>query len=480
MTDLHRVDAVDLIDRLAAGELSSRELAEATLDRIDSANPAVNAVVSVRPRDEVLADAANADEALAADGPIGPLHGLPMAVKDLADVVGLPTRSGSAISSDRPATGDTLFVERLRSAGAIFVGKTNTPEFGTGSHTFNEVFGVTRNPYDLSRSAGGSSGGAAAALASGMVALADGSDLGGSLRNPAAFCNVVGLRPTIGRVPRLTGRISFHPRLGVEGPVARTVADLARLLSVMAGPDRRDPRSLSDPGETFARPVPADPANLKVAWGADLGLFTVERQVMEVVESSLAAVSGTGAAVEPAHPDLAEAMFVFRTLRALMYRDLGDQIPADRHPELKETIRENIAAGHALGVGDVLEAERARTRIHMNVLEFFDRYDVLALPTSQVLPFGVEAEYPTEIDGEPMADYLDWMSSCCVITATGCPAVSVPAGFSADGLPVGLQLVAPPGADLRLLEVAAAVEAVTGHGRVAPPEPPAEGVDGAH
>ena len=473
MSDLHRVDAIDLLSRLASGEMSSREAAEATLDRIDAVNPAVNALISARPRDLVLADAAEADDAFARGGPVGPLHGLPMAVKDLSDVIGVPTRSGTLVSSDRPATADTLFVARLRAAGAIFLGKTNTPEFGTGSHTFNEVFGTTRNPYDLARSAGGSSGGAAAALASGMVALADGSDLGGSLRNPAAFCNVVGFRPTIGRVPRLTGRISFHPRLGVEGPMARTVADVARLMSVMAGPDPRDPRSLSDPGVTFAHPTPVESTSLRIAWGGDLGLFSVERQVIDVVEAAVEAVSGAGAAVEPAHPDLREAMFVFRTLRALMYRDLGEEIPADRHGEIKETVRENIAAGRALSVDDVLEAERARTRIHTRVLEFFDRFDVLALPTTQVVPFPVEVEYPTEIDGAPMADYLEWMSSCCVITATGCPAVSVPAGFSPDGLPVGLQLVAPPGSDLRLLEIAATVESITGYGRTAPPEPEA-------
>jgi amidase len=478
MTDLIWADAVDLLRGLAERRISSRELTSVTLERIESVNPVVNAIVSARPPDEVLADAAAADEATARGAETGALHGLPVAVKDLSDVIGLPTRRGSTTTSEQPAVADTLFVARLRAAGAVFVGKTNTPELGTGSHTFNEVFGVTRNPYDTSRSAGGSSGGAGAALASGMLALADGSDLGGSLRNPAAFCNVVGFRPSIGRVPRPGDRISFHPRLGVEGPMGRSVADVARLLSVMAGPDPRDPRSLGDPGRTFASPQPADPTGLRVAWGGDLDLFSVEAELMTVVETAVGSLESAGASVESAHPDLGEAMFVFRTHRALMYRDLGDQIPAEMQGELKDTIRWNIEAGHELTVADVLEAERARTRIHGNITEFFGRYDVLALPTTQVLPFPVEQEYPTEIDGRPMTDYLEWMSSCCVITATGSPAVSVPAGFSTGGLPVGLQLVGAPGADLRLLEIAAAVEAVTGrHGRVRPPEPIGAGED---
>ena len=471
MIDLHAVDAIELLDRLGAGELSSRELTGAILDRIDAVNPAVNAIISARPRQDVMAEAGAADAARVAGEEIGPLHGLPMAVKDLADVAGLPTRRGSRLTSARPATVDSLFVARLRAAGAIFVGKTNTPEFGTGSHTFNEVFGITRNPYDLSRSAGGSSGGAAAAVASGMLPLADGSDLGGSLRNPAAFCNLVGFRPSIGRVPRLTGRISFHPRLSVEGPIGRSATDVACLLSVMAGPDRRDPRSLAQPGAMFADLTPADLSALRIGWGGDLGVFRVEPDVMQVVESAVTALGGAGASVEPAHPDLGEAMFVFRTLRALIYRDLGDQVPVDRHGDLKETVEWNIAAGHALTAGDVLAAEHARTRIHENVVVFFEGHDVLALPTTQVVPFPVEVEYPTEIGGHPMTDYLEWMSSCCVISTTGCPAVSVPAGFTKTGLPIGLQLVAAPGEDLRLLQIAAAVEALTDHGRIRPPEP---------
>ena len=472
MTELPESGAVELLHRLATREVSSRELNTAILDHIDAVNPGVNAIVSARPAADVLAEAAAADEALAAGERVGPLHGLPMAVKDLADVAGLPTRMGSTTTPDRPAATDSLFVSRLRAAGAIFIGKTNTPELGAGSHTFNEVFGVTRNPYDLTRSAGGSSGGAAAALASGMLALADGSDLGGSLRNPAAFCNVVGFRPSIGRVPRVTGRISFHPRLGVEGPMARSVADVALLLSVMAGPDRRDPRSLAEPGREFVDLAPTDLGDLRIAWGGDLGLFTVAAEVMDVVEAAVGVLEGAGASVEPAHPELGDAMFVFRTLRALMYRDIGGQIPAEMQSRLKETVRLNIAAGDALTVAELLTAEHARTAIHESVVEFFDSYDVMALPTTQVAPFPVEVEYPTDIEGTPMGDYLDWMSSCCIITPTGCPAVSVPAGFTDAGLPVGLQLVTAPGRDLRLLEIAAAVEAATGHGRTRPPHPP--------
>jgi amidase len=270
----------------------------------------------------------------------------------------------------------------------------------------------------------------------------------------------------------VTGRISFHPRLGVEGPMARSVADVALLLSVMAGPDRRDPRSLAEPGREFIDPVPTDLGDLRIAWGGDLGLFTVAAEVMDVVEAAVGVLDEGGASVEPAHPELGDAMFVFRTLRALMYRDIGGQIPAEMQSRLKETVRLNIAAGDALTVAELLKAEHARTAIHESVVEFFDSYDVLALPTTQVAPFPVEVEYPTDIEGTPMSDYLEWMSSCCVITPTGCPAVSVPAGFTDAGLPVGLQLVTAPGRDLRLLEIAAAVEAATGHGRIPPPPPP--------
>lgn len=454
--------ARSLLARLKAGEISSVELCEATLDRIDATNPAINAIVSLADRSEVLAAAAQADAEQAAGKELGQLHGLPMAIKDLADVVGFRTSQGSTVTPDKPAQIDSLFVSRLRSAGVIFVAKTNVPEFGTGSHTFNEVFGVTRNPYDPTRSAGGSSGGAAAALASGMVDLADGSDLGGSLRNPAAFNNVVGFRPTIGRVPRLSDESNFYPRFGLEGPMARTVDDVALLLSVMAGPDRRDPRSIAELGSQFGSLAPLELGGLRVAWADDLGL-PFEKPVLDVCRSAMSVLEDAGSIVAGRAPDLAGAMDVFFVNRGIGYRALGSQVPTELHAQLKETVRWNIEYGENLTVDDIVRAETERTRLHNRLIEFFDEVDIWAMPTSQVLPFPVELEYPTEIDGKSLTDYLEWMTSCCIVTATGCPAISVPAGFSDSGLPVGLQLIAAPGDDLKLLRVAAAFEAHTQH-----------------
>lgn len=451
--------ARDLAADIAGGERSSVETVTAFLERIDARNPELNAIVARRDRDEIIAEAAAADASVAAGRLLGPLHGLPVAVKDLQDVAGLPTRHGTVLSSDRPATTDGLVATRLRAAGAIIVGKTNTPEFGTGSHTFNEVYGVTRNPHDPSRTAGGSSGGAAAALASHMLPIADGSDLGGSLRNPAAFCGVVGLRPGIGRVPSPSDLSTHLLVLGVEGPMARDVGDLALVLSALAGPDPADPLSLADPAATFAPPlVPAD--GVRIGWGGDLGLFRCEPEILAACRAAMDRLTDDGHHVTDTRPDLTDAMHVFRVLRGLAYRALGDALPGDRLHLTKETVRQNIAYGRELGVDDLLTAEREWVGLYAEMRRFFADHDVLALPTTQVSPFPVEIEFPTEIDGQPMADYLEWMSSCCVITPTGCPAISIPCGTTAAGLPVGLQLVAPVGGERRLLEIAAAFEAV--------------------
>lgn len=447
--------AVELAALLSVRELSARDVVTAHLDRIDEVNPQVNAIVSRRNRADVLADADAAD----AHGPVGPLHGLPVAVKDLEDVAGLPTRSGSLVTSTRPAAADGFIAAQLRAAGAIIVGKTNTPEFGTGSHTFNEVFGMTRNPWDLSKSAGGSSGGAAAALASRMLPIADGSDLGGSLRNPAAFCNVVGLRPTIGRVAlsAATSTSTHLLRLSMRGPMGRTVADTALLLSALAGPQADDPLSLPDDPATFCTTLPTT-TSARLAWGGDLGLFTAEADVLDVCRNAAEQITMAGGTFDEAAPDLSASMQIFRTLRGLAYRQLGQAIPRDRWSLMKATVVENIEYGLSVTVDDVLRAEALRAQVHAEMTKFFDEYDVLALPAAQVAPFPVETEFPMEIDGVAMADYLDWMTTCCIITPTGCPALSLPAGFTSAGLPVGLQLVARVGNDRALLEVAAALE----------------------
>jgi amidase len=450
---LNQLTACELAVGISAGDFSVLEVVTAHLDRIDDVNPVVNAIVSMRTREEIVADAAAADSR----DPVGPLHGLPVAVKDLEDVAGLPTSRGSLVSSKEPVAKDGHVARKLREAGAIIIGKTNTPEFGTGSHTFNEVFGVTRNPWDLDRTAGGSSGGAAAALAARMVPVADGSDLGGSLRNPAGMCNVVGMRPSVGRVADPSAE-SMHLRLGVSGPMARTVADVSLAMSALAGPDERDPLALPEQGEVFAGRLPTE-TTARLAWVGDLGLFTCEPEVLAICERAARSIESVGGTLVAASPDLSNSMSIFRVLRGAGYRRLGATIPSDSMPLVKETVRENIAYGRSLSIGDLLEADKQRVDLHRTMTAFFDSVDVLALPTAQVAAFPVEVEYPMKIDGVSMGDYLDWMQTCCIITPTGCPAISIPAGFTSTGLPVGIQLVARVGHDRQLLEIASALEA---------------------
>ncbi|MEM9463889.1 MAG: amidase family protein [Actinomycetota bacterium] len=456
--------ATELAHRLRTGAISSVEVVSAHLDRIDEVDAAINAIPVRRDPEAVLADAAQLD---ALDEPAGPLHGLPVAVKDLENVAGLPTSSGSTITSRRPVRHDGLVAARLRAAGAVIIGKTNTPEFGAGSHTFNPVHGLTRNPWNTDRSAGGSSGGAAAALAARMVPIADGSDLGGSLRNPAAFNNVVGLRPSIGRVPVVDAASHRLVRLSVQGPMGRTVADTALVLSALAGADPRDPFARHDDPHRFADPMP-ETTDATVAWIGDVdGAFGCDTEPMALARAAADLVAAAGGRLVERTVELPGAERIFRVVRGLGFAQLGREIPADRHDHLKETIRQNIAFGEALTIDDVTEVESLRADLHRHLQTVFAEVDVLALPTTQVVPFPADQEFPTEVGGEPMADYLSWMMSCCVITATECPAISIPAGFTDEGLPVGLQLVAPPGADRWLLEVAAAVEAARPHhGRI--------------
>ncbi|MBM7519055.1 amidase [Nocardioides nitrophenolicus] len=438
-------------------EISARELLELHLDRIAERNPELNAIVSLD-EERARSGAAAADEALASGAEVGPLHGLPFAFKDTHAVGGWRTTYGSPVMADNVPEHDELIVERVRAAGAVTIGKTNVPEFAAGSHTFNPVFGTTLNPVDPTRSAGGSSGGAACALAAGMVPLADGSDMGGSLRNPASFCGVVGMRPSLGRVPEWPLYNQWETT-SVGGPMARNVGDLALLLSVMAGPDPRAPQALGQPGATFASPGVASLAGLRVALSVDLdGAFAVDHEVAAVVEAAGAALASAGASVSGAAPDLSLADDTFRTLRAWHFQaKLGRLLAA--HPDsFKQSLADNIRAGESLTGADVARAYTQRTALSETMRTFFGSYDVLVLPVSQVPPFPATQEFPTEINGAPMATYLDWMRSAYFITVTGCPAISVPFGTTSTGLPVGVQLVARHGADLRLLEVAAAVE----------------------
>ena len=452
--------ARDQAAAVRAKEVSARELLDLHLARVAERNPELNAIVSLD-EERAGAGALAADEALASGAEVGPLHGLPFAFKDTHAVAGWRSTYGSPLFADHVPDTDELIVERVRRAGVVVIGKTNAPEFAAGSHTFNTVFGTTLNPVDPARSAGGSSGGAACALASGMVPLADGSDMGGSLRNPASFCGVVGLRPSLGRVPEWPLYNQWETT-SVGGPMARNVGDLALLLSVMAGPDPRAPQALGDPGAGFAPPLSGSLAGLRVALSVDLGgAFDVDDEVAAVVSGSASVFSGAGASVSTAHPDLAEADDTFRTLRAWHFQAKLGRMLAEHPDSFKQSLADNIRAGESLTGADVARAYTQRTTLSERMRELFASYDVLVLPVSQVPPFPADQEFPTAINGRPMATYLDWMRSAYFITVTGCPAISVPAGRTRDGLPVGIQIVAPHGADRRLLEVAAAFEAAT-------------------
>jgi len=469
--DLCANDAVTLAGMLRRREVSAREVIAAHIARIEALDGAVNAVVT-RCFDTALAKAADADAALARGQGTGLLHGLPVAHKDLFDTAGVRTTYGSPMFAENVPGRDALVVQRMSVAGAISLGKTNVPEFGAGSHTVNPVFGATRNPFDLSRSAGGSSGGAAAALAARMICLADGSDLGGSLRNPASFCNVVGLRPSPGRVPGWPFS-DVADVFSVDGPMARTVADIALLLMVLSGPDPRVPLAL-DTAPPVAEPdqiaglLERDLRGVRVAWSADLGL-PVEPAVRETLAPARQLLAGLGCEVTDAAPDLSGADFVFRTWRAFRFAtNLGPLLR--QHPgQIGPNVTWNIERGLELSVADLGRATLWQAALAERVSAFFDSYEVLACPVTQVVPFDVTVDWVHDIDGQPQNTYLDWMASAYLISVTGLPAISVPAGFTPDGLPVGLQLVGRRRADWALLGVAHAVEAATGHGRRVPP-----------
>jgi amidase len=475
---LHWWTARDLAAAVARRELSAREVVAAHLERIDAVNGQVNAIVSLRP-EAALAEAEAADARYARGEPVGVLHGLPIAIKDLEDTAGIRTTYGSAAYAAHVPDEDSLLVARLRAAGAIVVGKTNTPEWGAGSHTFNAVFGATRNPWSLGRSAGGSSGGAGAALAAGMLPIADGSDHGGSIRNPASFNNVVGLRPTPGVVPD-PGAADAWDVASVHGPLARTVDDLALIMEAMAGADPRVPLSRGAAGGAgaFAGPLaPASLRGLRVAWCADVGGLPIEPAVRAVVAAARARFEAEGAVVEDVAPAALaqDADLAFETLRALGFaRDFGADLDALRGT-VKATIVWNVEQGLALDGATVAAAVAARGRVVREMAAVLEDFDVLVAPAAQVAPFDVDVEHPRAVDGVEMPHYLGWMRACSRITVSAHPVAAVPAGFTDDGLPVGLQLVGRFAGDRRLLEVAAGWEAATGwtSRRPYPASPPA-------
>ncbi|MFC3981160.1 amidase [Streptosporangium jomthongense] len=451
--------ALEMLELLRTRQVGAVELLRAHLRRIEEVNPRVNAIVTLA-AERALAEAEQADRDLARGHPRGPLHGLPVAHKDLTETAGIRTTYGSPLFADHVPPRDSILVRRMREAGAITVGKTNTPEFGTGSHTVNELFGVTRNPYDLSRSAGGSSGGAAAALAAGMIPLADGSDMGGSLRNPASFCNVVGLRPTPGRVPAPSPTAAWFT-LGVPGPMARTVTDLALLMSVISGFDAVSPLSIAESGQAFAGSLEIDPARLRIAWSPDLGGLPVDPETARVTASAPEVLQVLGARVEQVRLNLSDAEEAFRVYRAWYYALSYGGMPAER---LGANVRWNVEQGLKVTGADLARAERLRSGLYRRMGRFFGDHDFLLAPVSQVPPFPVGEPYVSEIDGEPMPDYLAWMRSAYWISVLHAPAISVPCGFTRDGLPVGVQIVGRPFDDLGVLRLARLFEQVTGHG----------------
>ena len=459
------ISAIELAARIRNKQVSARDVMAAHLAQIERVNPKVNAIVTLV-ADQAMAAALRADETLARSGPIGVLHGLPVAHKDLVDTAGIRTTRGSPFYRDRVPTEDAPIITRIRAAGAITLGKTNTPELGAGSQTFNTIFGATRNPYDVTRTCGGSSGGAAVALACGMVPIADGSDTGGSLRNPAAFCNVVGLRPSPGRVPR--EGMSWSP-LSVSGPMARTVADLALFLSAIAGPDG-SPLSIAEDGARFRATLGRSFKNARVAWWRDLGGIPVEPEIRTVVDATRRVFEDIGCSVEVAEPDFTGVDEAFRTLRYVNNYSEYSALVRERPDWVKDTIKFEVAEAERLTAVDVGRAWTRQARMYQESRQFFERYDYFILPVTQVVPFDVDTPYPTRIGGVPMMNYIDWMRSCWYVSFMATPAISVPAGFTTGGLPVGLQIVGRHREDWSVLQLAHAFEQATAHGRRRPPK----------
>jgi amidase len=458
MNDIVFQPAKKLARLIRARKLSATEVMKAYIAQVERLNPKVNAIVTFLP-EQALKQARALDRRSARPGP---LAGLPIAYKDLVVTRGIRTTFGSQIYADNVPAEDHVLVERLKAAGAITLGKTNTPEFGAGSQTFNKVFGATLNPYDLDKTCGGSSGGAAAAVACGMLPFADGSDLGGSLRNPGNFCNVVGFRPTPGRVPSYPTTDAWGT-LPVLGPIARTVEDVAFLFSAMAGPDIRSPISITEPGAAFARPLARDFRKVRVAWSRDLGGLPVDARVTKALEAQRGVLESLGCIVEPAEPDFSGADEAFQVLRALAYAQRYGSLLEKHRDKMKDTVVWNIERGLELDGPRIARAMALRSDLYRRMREFLQRYEFLLLPVNQVPPFPASQPYVTEIGGVKLDSYIDWMKTCWYITVTSHPAISVPAGFTGDDppLPVGLQIVGRYRDDFGVLQLAHAFEQET-------------------
>ncbi|MGE0496986.1 MAG: amidase [Ramlibacter sp.] len=446
-----------------ARQVSCREVMTAYLARIDELNPRYNALVSLREPEAVLREADERDARLARGESMGWMHGMPQAVKDLANAAGLPTTLGSPLMRDFVPREDSLMVARMKAAGCIVIGKSNTPEFGLGSHTFNEVFGLTRNAFDPSRSAGGSSGGAAVALALRLLPVADGSDFMGSLRNPAGWNNVFGLRPSQGRVPMAPTPDLWVAQLGTEGPMGRSVRDVAQLLAIQAGPHPDAPLAIAEDPSPFATDLARDPRGWRIGWLGNLGGYLpMEPGILEVCGQALARLEALGCPVEATAPGFSpeavwQAWLVWR--RALVAARIAPFLlkPANRALIKPEALWEHEQA-QGLSGNQFLAASAQRSTFYHQMLKLFERYDFLALPTAQVWPFDAGLRWPAAISGRAMDTYHRWMEVVIYATFAGLPCISVPAGFGPTGLPMGLQLIGRPRGDLAVLQLAHAYE----------------------
>lgn len=461
--ELVRLPALELSDAIRRRRASCREVMRAYLDHIDVVNPAVNAIVSLQDREQLMAMADTRDAELDRDEYRGWMHGFPHAVKDLSPTRGITTTLGSPLLEDWQPDFDAVFVERLKKAGAILIGKTNTPEFGLGSQTYNAVFGATRNAYDHDLCAGGSSGGAAVALATAMLPVADGSDMMGSLRNPAAFNNIIGFRPSHGRVPSAPKDEVFVQQLGCEGPMGRNVADTARLLTTMAGWDARAPLSIAEPPPDFAAGLDKNLGGMRIAWLGDFnGYLPMEPGVLTLCASGLAIFEEIGCTVDELDIDypMDTLWRAWLTLRHWLVAGTLSPLYAEKNnrDQMKPEAIWEIESGLKMSAMDVYEASKARTQWYLTLHDLFSRYDAVALPSAQVFPFAVETDWPRKIGDRSMDTYHRWMEVVVPGTLSGCPIVNLPVGFDARRRPMGMQLIGPAKQDLKVLQLAHAYE----------------------
>lgn len=469
MNDLINLTAREALSLLKRGEVSPVELIDAAATRIAETDSAINALPTLcleRARE-------HARKLMAlrpADPPPGYLYGLPIAIKDLDDVAGVRTTKGSSIFANYVPDRSDYVVEVLESNGGVVIGKSNTPEFGAGANTFNEIFGATRNPWDTRMTAGGSSGGSAAALASGQVWLATGSDFGGSIRIPASYCSVVGLRPTPGRVAFGPDSLPFS-NLRVEGPMGRTVGDVALMLDAQVGEHFGDPRSLPRPSTLFTLAVDEPIKPHRVAYSPDLGITHVENEVKEICEKGAASLSELGVVVEQACPDLSDAEDIFQVARAVIFAARLSPLLNRHRDQLKPELVWNIEKGLRLTGEEIAQAERAHGALYHRALSFFKEYELLLCPTVVAPPFDINTRYLNKVDGVSFDSYISWLIMTFAITLMACPAISVPCGFTSTGLPIGMQIVGPPRGEAAVFSTAALFEVMHGFTNCVPIDP---------